>query len=244
MIHRLAVPTLCVFLAVASVAHANGGESIASAPTLAYGQLMAGGGLEQEFWRMQLYSGDKITFLANLEGPPFLVEYGFTLYNSSVTDYNLRDASASDEAAPSGGKNQFFLKSPFSGVGTLDICQGLVETSQPCGQLAVDIITPLRKQAEPYSYTATVTHATGLTIAAPTIARSGASVTVRASVTSPAGTPQGTCLIQKHLAPVVAGRCSGRFRLGHGHRQTVHVTFVPDDGWQAASGHRAIRLAP
>jgi hypothetical protein len=138
--------------------------------------------------------------------------------------------------------DEFFLKSSFSGIGTLDICEGLVESSRPCGQLAVDIITPLVKQADPYSFTATVRHATSLIISAPTIARSGASVTIRANLSSPAGTPQGNCLMQNHLVPVIAGRCSRRIRLGHGHAQTVHVAFVPDDGWQPASGHRVIRI--
>jgi hypothetical protein len=195
-------------LVLAPSAAASGGSSIADAPALAYGQVSAGGGLEQEFWRVALYSGDKITFLANLEGEPFR-EYGFTLYGPAVTDYNLRSAGSSDEAALSGGKNEFFLKAPFSGTGTLDVCQGLVENTQPCGQLAVDIITPLLKQAEPYSFTATVTHATSLQITAPTLARPGAIVTVRASVNSPAGTPQGSCLIQGRVAPVAGapGAC-------------------------------------
>jgi hypothetical protein len=243
---RLAVPIFCaVSLLAASAAHASGGESIASAPAVVYRQVMAGGGLEQEFWRMQLYSGDKITFLADLGSNPEYGtrEFGFTLYSPSVTDYNLRDASASNEAALNAGKNEFFLKSSFSGVGTLDICEGLVESSRPCGQLAVDIITPLVKQADPYSFTATVRHATSLAISAPTIARRGANATIRANLSSPAGTPQGNCLIQRHLVPTVAGRCALRVRLGHGHAQTVRVAFVPDDGWQPASGRRTIRLA-
>jgi hypothetical protein len=242
MSRRLAVPTLCAFLAVVSVARASGGESIASAPTVVYGQVMAGGGMRQEFWRMHLYGGDRVTFIADLGVEPQILggsqEYGFTLYDPSVTDYNIRNVSPATEAAPIGGKNEFTIQSPFSGLGTLDVCQGNILADDPCGSW-----WDLDPQADPYSFTATVRHATSLTVSAPTIARSGASVTIRASASSPAGTPQGTCLIQKRLAPLVAGRCSRRIRLGHGRRALVHIAFVPDDGWQAASGHRTIHIA-
>jgi hypothetical protein len=248
MTHRLTLVLCCLCLTLAVLpasAFASGGSSIASAPPLTYGEVAAGGGLQQEFWHLQLYSGDKVTFLADLGSNPEYGtrEYGFTLYAPTVTDYNLRNASASTEAAPSSGKNEFVLKSPFSGVGTLDICEGNVESSSPCGELGVDIITPLTRQADPYSFTATVTHATSLEVSAPTLARGGSRVTIRASVQSPAGTPGGSCLIQKHLVSLVAGRCALRLRL-HGSTQKIGVVFVPSDGWQAASGHRTVRLLP
>jgi hypothetical protein len=238
---------LCLALAMLpTAASASGGSSIASAPTLAYGQVAAGGGLQQEFWHLQLYSGDKLTFLADLGSNPEYGtrEYGFTLYSPSVSDYNLRDATASAEVAPSSGKNEFVLKSPFSGAGTLDICEGVVESTRPCGQLGVDVVTLLTGQADPYSFTATVTHATSLEVSAPTLAQSGSRVTIRASVQSPAGTPEGSCLVQKHLVPLVGGRCALRLRLGHTGKQKIGVAFVPNDGWQAASGHRTVRLLP
>lgn len=239
------VATAAVAL-IAATALASGGGSVAAAPMLAYGQVVAGGGLEQEFWRLPLYSGDRITFLAELGSNPEYGtrEYGFTLYSPSVTDYNLRDAGASNEAALSAGKNEFTLTSPFSGVGTLDVCEGLVESSQPCGELAVGIITPLVKQADPYSFTATITHTTSLLISVPTLARRGSIAIVRASVQSPAGAPQGSCLIQGRLVTLTGGKCVKRVRLGLGRRQTIRVSFVPDDGWQAGSGHRTIRLLP
>jgi hypothetical protein len=233
-------------LLLPSTAAASGGNSIVGAPTLAWGQVTAGGGVEQEFWHLQLYSGDRITFLAELGSNPEYGtrEYGFTLYSPSITDYNLRDAGAANEAALSAGKNEFSLTSPFSGIGTLDVCEGVVESSQPCGELAVDIITPLVKQADPYSFTASVIHATALTIVAPTIARRGSTITVQATVSSPAGVPSGNCLIARRLEPVTSGRCGRRIRLGRGSRQTVPVTYVPEAGWQAAAGHRTVRLVP
>jgi hypothetical protein len=239
----LVLSTVCLCaLTSTSSAIASGGGSIASAPMLGYGQVTAGGGAEQEFWHLQLFSGDKITFIANLGGKPYLNEYAFTLYSPSITDYNLREAKASTEAALNGGQNEFVLTSPFSGLGTLDVCQGNVEASRPCGELAVDIITPLSKQADPYSFTASVVHATALTISAPTIARRNSTITVRATVSSPAGVPGGNCLIAKRLEPLVNGRCIRRIRLGRGSKQTVPVAFVPEDGWQATAGHRTIRV--
>jgi hypothetical protein len=235
---------ICALLAlpatVPASSQASGGTSIADAPTLAYGQVTAGGGLEQEFWRLQLYSGDKVTFIADLgENPEFSREWGFALYAPLVTDYTIRGASAADQAESRPGKSGFFVKSPFSGQGTLDVCEGGLLFKNPCGMQEV-----LAPHADPYSFTATVTHATSLRISAPTLARSGSSVTVRASVESPAGTPQGSCLIGGRLTALTSGKCAKRVRLGHQRRQTITVRFVGDEGWESTSGNRTIRLLP
>lgn len=238
---RSAVAISALALLMASTAVASGGSSIATAPTLEPGQLIAGGGLQQEFWRVQLASGDRITFLAELSGPVFR-NYAFTLYPPAVTDFNLRSAASANELIATHGKNELFLTAPFSGLGTLDICEGAILPEKPCGVAAADIIQNLEAQADPYSFTATIAHATTLAVSAPTLARRGARVTVRATVSSPAGVPQGSCVIAGRAVPVTGGRCSARIRLGHGHRQTLKVAFVPADGWQDASGHRTIRL--
>ncbi len=232
---------LAIMATVPASTQASGGTSIADAPTLAYGQVTAGGGLEQEFWRLQLSSGDKVTFTADLgENPEYGPrEWGFVLYAPSVTDYTIRDANAADQAASRPGKNEFSLKSPFSGQGTLDICEGGEPFLRPCGMEEV-----LAPHADPYSFTATVTHATSLQITAPTLARRGSSITVRASVESPAGTPQGSCLIKGRLTALTSGHCAQRTRLGHGRKQTIGVEFVGDEGWESASGSRTIRLLP
>ncbi len=240
---RLATLTATLLLTLLSPgsAQASGGGSIATAPMLGLGQVTAGGGLQQEFWRIALSSGDRITFLADLSGPVFK-NYAFTLYPPTVTDYNLRSADAANELIATGGKNELFLTAPFSGLGTLDICEGSILATTPCGRAAADFVQNLEGQADPYSFTATIAHATTLAISAPTLAKQGSRVTVRATVSSPAGVPQGTCLIAGKPAPVTSGRCSGHVHLGHGHRQRIGVEFVPDAGWQAASGHRTIRL--
>ncbi|MGH3439574.1 MAG: hypothetical protein ACRDRN_24345 [Sciscionella sp.] len=233
---------LLVLLAAPTASLASGGDSIADAPTLVYGQVTAGGGLREEFWRMQLYESDRVTFTADLgvEGQILggTQEYGFTLYAPSVTDYNIRSASAATEAAPIGGKNEFVLKSPFSGLGTLDVCQGNLEADNSCGEW-----WDLDPEALPYSFTATISHATTLTVSTPSLARRGSRVTVRARVQSPAGTPEGACLIHGAEAPLDDGQCAKRIRLGRGSRQTVRVAFVPNQGWQGASAHRTILLA-
>jgi hypothetical protein len=240
---RLAIlaATISLVLLLPGSAQASGGGSIATAPMLGLGQVTAGGGLQQEFWRVALYSGDRITFLADLSGPVFK-NYAFTLYPPTVTDYNLRSADAANELIATNGKNELFLTSPFSGLGTLDICEGSILATTPCGRAASDFVQNLEGQADPYSFTATIAHATTLAISAPTLARRGSRITVRATLNSPAGVPQGNCLISGKPYPVTGGQCTGRVRLGHAHRQTIHVEFVPDDGWQASVGHRTIRL--
>lgn len=241
----LAMCGLCSALAMLpGTAAASGGSSIADAPTLVYGQVTAGGGMKQEFWRLPLYSGDKVTFLANLEARPELgvPGWGFSLYGPSTTDYTINSEGAADDAIPPAAKDRFYLTSPFTGLGTLDVCEGGLLTSEPCGLLKTQEY--IISAAEPYSFTATVTHATSLEISAPTLAQSGSSVTVRASVQSPAGIPQGNCLIQGAVVPLTAGRCAKHIRLGHGRKQRIGVAFVPNDGWQAASGHRTVRLLP
>ena len=235
---------LVALLTYPAASLASGGNSVADAPMLAYGQVTGGGGLEQEFWHMQVFSGDVIRFTADLGGAGTTVanQYGFTLYSPEVTDYNLRGAPAATLTAPSIGKNEFTLRSPFSGIGTLDVCEGNINTD-PCGELAVDIITPLEHHAEPYTFTATVTHATVLSISAPRLAHRRSVITIRAAVESPAGTPEGTCVIQGAIVPLVGGKCSKRVRVGHGSKQTIKASFVPNDGWQGAAGHRRIQLA-
>ena len=67
-----------------------------------------------------------------------------------ATDYNIRNLSAATEAAPIGGKNEFTIQSPFSGLGTLDVCQGNLLADDPCGSW-----WDLDPKADPYSFTAT-----------------------------------------------------------------------------------------
>jgi hypothetical protein len=230
----LAVVVLCPAASLAS-----GGSSIASAPTLVYGQLENGGGTHDEYWHLQTYAGDKLTmdidFGSNNLGT-------IDVWAPAVTDYTIKQAQAYWSKVSDGyelGKFQFHITSPFTGLNTMAICARNGGDCNPAtsGGINTYILT------EPFSFTITDAHQTSLAITAPRLARRGATITVRAAVRSSAGTPEGACLIQGAEAPLAAGQCSKRVRLGHGRRQTIRVSFVPDDGWQPTSGRRTIRLA-
>jgi hypothetical protein len=147
-----------------------------------------------------------------------------SLYPPQINDYQIETARPLDSTGwVEPGKHEYTWISPFTGAGIVQAngCNN--------GIAAFNLIT-------------TVAHSTAVTVHAPTLARRGSAVVVSALVQSPAGVPQGTCLIQRHPAPLVGGQCQQRVRLGHGRRQSIGVQFVPDDGWQASSGRRAIRL--
>lgn len=204
---------------------ASGGTSIASAPTLAYGLLEAGGGSQSEFWRMPVTSGDRVTFDIDNELDQDL---DFRLRPPTTTDYTVRQNLEDGLGPISKGKTEVSWLAPFSGD-------------------AVLWITNWRDSPErmgSYTFTATVTHAAHMTISAPVLARHGTTVTTRATVTSPAGTPEGACLIQGTEAQLQAGQCAAQVRLSvRGRTQKLRASFVPADGWQAASASRTIRLA-
>jgi hypothetical protein len=222
---------LALLLVTPALSVASGGETIGDAPPLNLGTVETGGAHFIDFWRVQLYQGDVITFDADLSN--YDAGTIFDLFAPSVNEYTLSHTQA---AAATGRlpaeKQQFTLTSPFTGMGTLSVCQ----TESP------DCTVGGFKE-NPYTFTASVTHAVSLAVSAPILARPRSRVTVSAVVQSPAGSPQGACLIQGIEAPLTGGHCARRVRLGRTGRQTVRVSFVPDDGWQEASGARHIRLA-
>jgi hypothetical protein len=228
--HLLAsLAALCFVALVPTAAVAGGGETIAAAPTLSFGTLEAGGGQQLVFWRVSLFAGDALT--VDLEVAEHSSQTYFDLFDPAVTDFTI---SKSHYVASSGvlgnGKQQFTLTSPFTGLGTLVVCSGLDETCHPGG-------VPVK----PLTFTAVVSHATHIAVSAPVLAKRRSIVTVRVTVQSPAGTPHGACLIQGVSETLAGGRCSRRIRLGRQARQRIAVSFVPEDGWNAATGSRVIR---
>jgi hypothetical protein len=212
-------------LALPAVSLASGGSSIATAPMLNYGSVEAGGGVTNEFWRLPVTQGDHLTF--DIDGGTDTNQlFDFIPLDPSVTDYTAREHDGDYLEPIRDGKTQRTWTAPFTGTGTLWV---------------MSAIQPL--PVYPYTFTATVTHATTLVISAPTLARRGTAITVRGSVRSPAGTPEGSCLIAGRAAPVTDGQCTAHLRLGRGRHQGIHVSFVPDEGWQAASASHTIRLA-
>jgi hypothetical protein len=222
------------------VADAGGGTTIAAAPQLSYGQLEGGGGTPDEFWRIAAFTGDKLTLPIDWGQSTLGV---IDIYGPGVDDYTLSGARAVDgwqSDGQEGGKRQYSFLVPFTGTGTLAICQrngGGCNQNPPSG-INSDTVS------EPFTFTVADTHAVSLTLRAPSLARRGSLVTVTGQLRSPAGTPQGSCLFPGEVAAAVssAGTCSGRVRLGQRHRQTIRVQFVPNDGWQATSARRAVRL--
>ncbi len=231
----LAIATSVAALLLASAAAASGGTSIASAPPLPLGgALETGGGKRGEFWRMQLYGGDRVTIDMELSGGEYPAD--LFLIAPSINDFTLQGSTPTLDLKARIGKSQNIMQAPSTGLWTLDICQ------QTVGSVCTNDGEYFGSAAEPYSFTATVTHATSLRVSAPTLARRASSVTVRATVQSSTGTPQGNCLIQGAVVALAGGQCAKRIRLGHGRRQIIRVSFVPNDGWQASSGHRTIRV--
>jgi hypothetical protein len=220
--------SLIALLIVPALSFAGTADPIAEAPTIQYGALEAGGGqIGCEYWRLQTYTGDRVSLRwQDIEG-----EYGprVNLYSPAVEDATIRSATAvaSDEAQS--GANLLQFTAPFSGLATLQV---MANTS--CYEY---------DRIATYTFTASVTHAVNLAISAPILARPESRVSVSAVVQSPAGTPEGACLIQGAQTPLTGGHCTRRVRLGRSGRQTVRVAFVPGDGWQEASGSRHIRLA-
>lgn len=221
----LAATSLLVLLLPDSTL-ASGGGSIAEAPTLPVGTLVSGGGQPwHQYYRLALYSGDTLTLDLEMpqagDCPAALI---LSLYQPQVTDYQIEAARPIDSTGwVEPGKHEYTWTSPFTGTGTL-------QASGCTNGIA------------PFNLIASAAHQTAITVHAPTLAKRGSVVTLSAVVQSPAGVPQGTCLIQRRPVPLVNGLCQRRVHLGHGHRQRIGVEFVPDDGWQATSGHRTIRL--
>jgi hypothetical protein len=153
----------------------------------------------------------------------------FRLLVPSITDYTV-SSQTQDGSGADTGKSQLTGTFPSSGDWTLWIA--------PWRQFNNDFGGPA-----PYSFIATIVHATSVAVQGPTLARRGSTLTIRGSVHSPAGTPAGTCLIAGNPVPLTSGgTCTGRVRMGHDAHSTVGVSFVGDDGWQSSSGHRTIRL--
>jgi hypothetical protein len=221
--------SLTFLLIMPTPSFAASGNPIAEAPTIQYGALEAGGGrIGCEYWRLPTYVGDRLTFRwQDIAG-----EYGpnVNLYSPVVEDATIRTATPVSSQDTHGGANLLEYTAPFTGLATVQV---MANTS--CSEY---------DQIATYTFTANVTHAVSLTVTAPLLARPRSVVTIAATVQSVAGTPAGACLIQGAEAPLTGGRCSRRLRLGRSRRaQTVHVSFVPADGWQEASGERRIRLA-
>jgi hypothetical protein len=213
-------------LVLAPAAAGSGGNSIAGAPTFPLGTPESGGGPpSQQYWRLPLVAGDGITLdLDKPQAGACIASLSLSLFEPSVSDYQIAQAQPVQTTGYTDpGKREFKWVSPFTGA-------GILQASGCDNGIA------------PFTLTNGVVHRTAVAVSAPSLARRGSIVAVRVLIQSPAGTPQGSCLIAGKPLPAITGQCMGRLRLGHRRKQTIRVEFVPDDGWQPSSGHRTIRL--
>jgi hypothetical protein len=215
---------------VPSAATAAGGNSIAAAVPITYGQEEVGGGQGYgEFWRMPVTMGDLVTFDVDVATDGSDSWTDFRPLPPATNDYTL-SSDTDDGLGEMPGKHQLTWTAPSSGDWILWVSLWRNFNNDNGGP-------------SPYTFIATIAHATTLKLTAPTLAKRGSTVTVRGTVTSPAGVPQGSCLIAGHPAPVSsAGICFGHVRVGTTSRSVVSVSFVANDGWQDATAKRSIRL--
>ena len=230
---RVAALAASALALLESPSAAAGGDSIASAPLLSYGDLQVGGGKEKEYWRLDLVAGDRLTL--RVDFGELNSSYSFDLFDPGVDDFTLSESTpAVHEEMPLYGspKRELRVEVPFTGRGTLGVCLingGNCATYDP---IAV---------SRTFSFLPSVSHKTAVTIRAPR--RSGQAIVISARVQSPAGAPVGICLVNDRSVPVRAGTCVARLparvlrRTGR-----VRVRFVPDDGWQASAASRRVSI--
>jgi hypothetical protein len=240
---RLAVSgALVATLVVPGIASADeGGTTIASAPTLAFGQPQDGIGGNNigndftgghNFWRLQLFAGDAIKGAGSVASANGCATNQVALYDPPVTDATLPSATA---VFHSGGLFQGSCSSlrfgwswthvPFTGLGTLWM--------------------GISSEAPTFTFTAKVSHRTKVRLASVRrhLASPRAKVRLRASVTSVAGKPSGACAFGRRARGqkrwhrvrrvVLSARGSCKSRLAGGAAGSVQfrVRFIPDPGW-------------
>ena len=211
------------FGAIAS-AQASGGRTIDSAPTLNFGELQTGGGVQSEFWRLPVFGGDRVTFRIDFPAANYST-LDLRPIAPSWDDFTISQYTEDGLGAILEGKSQRIWRSPFTGLATL-------------------WVTPWRNGPElmpSYSFTATAEHASSLSISGvPRRIRRGRSFKITARVQSPAGAPAGNCLFQpvggRGLRPrgpvaLVGGVCSATVKAGTGRSARYRVTFEGADGW-------------
>jgi hypothetical protein len=219
-------------------AMAAGGRDIASAPGVAYDQLMMGGGQQQEFWRLPVTAGDRLT-LRYEKSPGGRYQYVY-IFDPSVDDYRLRDAQPVHTERAEEGKSEFIWTAPFTGSAVLLICQK-GDYYLFCGQH--EQYTGVTASA--FSFVGSLEHQTAVLLRSiPRLVRSRTQrIRLGARVQSPAGEPRGSCAVDRvgggrarelTITPVVGGACSALVRTGRYGRTRFRVRFLPEDGWLAS----------
>jgi hypothetical protein len=240
---RLLVPAALVagLVAAGIASAAEGGTTIASAPTLVYGQVQDGiGGTNigntftggHNFWRLPVFAGDEITGAGSVASTNGCGTNQVSLYDPSITDATLPHATA---VFHGGGLFQGSCSSlrfgwkwthvPFTGLGTLWM--------------------GISSEAPTFTFTAAVSHRTVVRLRSVPrrVASRGTKVKLRGSVTSVAGKPAGVCAFERRaggqkrwhrgrrVVLSARGSCTSRLAAGAAGSVQFRVRFVPDPGW-------------
>ncbi len=220
-------------IAFPAVSQAQGATTIADAPTIQYDTLVSGGGPPREYWRFDAFSGDRLTFRWDQAADPSgLKNYFLRIFDPSVDDFRLRDATPLFTEYVAEGKSEFRYIVPFTGLGTMEyLCR---DVGSECD------VSPA------YSFVASVEHKTAVVWRkSPTRVRSGRRrFAVVVSVQSPAGAPAGNCLFDRIVrrssrrvatVRVRSGVCKARLSTGRKGIVRFRARFLPETGWLASS---------
>ena len=235
---------LAAVLAVSAPAYAaEGGTRIANAPLVQWGQEedgigahdIPGGGSSgtdfgHAFWRVQVFAGDRIAGSGS-EGTNGLCLDSMWLYAPSVTDGTLQSSKPTFETAvkhsgPSCDSRTYrwsWSNVPWTGLATVWANFAYQQT---------------------FSFVVRVSHRTRVRLrpVPRSVPSAGATVPVRASVTSAAGKPSGLCAfdpraqgqkrwLQVRRVGLRRQSCSSRIAPGASGSVRFRVRFVPDRGW-------------
>ena len=224
----------------------EGGATIASAPTLTWGQPEQGiggnnvaatqpwGAGGRTFWRLRVFAGDQITGTGHVATLNGCGTNRIELYDPSVTDATLQTAK------------------PFLRAGTIfsGSCTSKTFTWAWSGIPFTGLATvwaAISSEAPTFMLTAHVRHRTTLKIAAlpAAIPTAPSTIDVRAVVSSPAGAPAGRCAFdlradghrwkQLTQTPVNHGACNASLRTAGSHSLQLRLRFIPDSNWQPST---------
>ncbi|HVE80848.1 MAG TPA: hypothetical protein VNA68_01775 [Candidatus Dormibacteraeota bacterium] len=227
----MVVLLMVLILGTTVPAQAAGGDSIATAPAVQYGELTTGGGKKKEFWRLPVYAGDMVTFRWSGNGSgedPDRSQPVVSFYDPAIDDYKFNMAIGQGRQETGGGKSEFTFTPPSTGLWSMHAAN---ESKSP-----EDLMWP-------FSFIATVEHSTAITfISYPRRVSSPRSkISLTARVQSPAGNPTGMCAFDKiggivrqfAEVPVQGGYCKATFPVKAKRSVRYRVRYLPDNGWLA-----------
>jgi hypothetical protein len=240
-----AIAVVCGTLAsIATNAGATGASTITEAGNLPLETLVVGGGQPIDFYRVALSAGDQIDINYDMLSQP---NCGYLyLFDPTVGDFNLAEAKAVSSVNVKPGPQSVTLTSSFNGLGTLAVAMGTPSSIQSPNYPPLQTPVSQCTVVTPFSMTVAIEHLTQVSFGSLPghLSSPRRRLRLQAHLQSPAGTPTGTCLLErlKGSLPVrVAqtstrnGVCTASVRGGRTGSFTYRVTFT-GTGWQTAQG--------